>query len=97
MGVGNVAYAVLIQVAIEPDSDRSHRHSILNDFVIPEAKTLPGFQKGTWMNNGAGIGTCLLVFKTEADARSALAPMTAEGGPPILNVGVYEIEVELEV
>ena len=47
-----MAHAVVIQVEIDPNSDIEHRHAILNDFVIPEAKALPGFQKGTWMNDG---------------------------------------------
>lgn len=32
-----MAHAVVIQVKIDPDSDREHRHSILNDFVVPES------------------------------------------------------------
>jgi len=38
-----VAYAVVIQVKLDPNSDLEHRHAILNDYVIPEAKALPGF------------------------------------------------------
>jgi hypothetical protein len=30
-------------VKLDPSSDIEHRHSILNDYVIPEAKALPGF------------------------------------------------------
>jgi hypothetical protein len=89
-----MAHAVLIQVKVDPSSDIEHRHSILNSFVVPEAKALPGFQKGTWMNNGAGIGTCVLAFDSEVNAQSAVAPMTREGGPQVLNVGIYEIEIE---
>jgi len=41
-----VAHAVVIQVKIDPDSDREHRHSILNEFILPEARKLSGFEKG---------------------------------------------------
>ena len=90
-----MTHAVVIQVKADPNSDIEHRHSILNDFVIPEAKALPGFQKGTWMNNGAGTGTCVLVFDSEDNAKSAVTPMTPAGGPPVIDIGVYEVEVEV--
>jgi hypothetical protein len=89
-----VAHAVVIQVEIDPNSDIVHRHAILNDFVIPEAKALPGFQKGTWMNNGAGTGTCVVVFDTEHNAKLAVIPLTPAGGPAVISSGVHEVEVE---
>jgi hypothetical protein len=49
-----MAHAVIIQLKLDPDSDREHRHSILNDFVVPEARALPGFEQGIWMNESAG-------------------------------------------
>jgi len=91
-----MAHAVVIRVEVDPGSDPGHRHSILNTYVIPEAMALPGFQKGTWMNDGAGTGTCVLVFDSELHARSAVTPMTRDGGPQVLDVGVYEIEIEVE-
>ena len=42
-----MAHAVVVQVRIEPDSDIEHRHAVLNDFVIPQVKALPGFRKAT--------------------------------------------------
>jgi hypothetical protein len=46
--VNEMTHAVVIQVKVDPNSDIEHRHSILNDFVIPEAKALPGFQCLAW-------------------------------------------------
>ena len=63
-----VAYAVVIQVKLDPNSDVEHRHAVLTDYVIPEAKALPGFQMGMRMNDGFGTGTCTIVFDTEDDA-----------------------------
>ena len=89
-----MAHAVVIQVKIDPDSDRTHRHSILNDFILPDARALPGFEKGMWMNDGAGTGTCVVVFDTELHATSAIDPLTPVGGPPVITSGVHEVEVE---
>jgi hypothetical protein len=89
-----VTYAAVIQVKIDPDSDREHRHSILNDLVIPEARALPGFEKGMWINDGSGTGTCIVVFDTEEHATAAIVPLTPAGGPPVLHSDVHEVEVE---
>ena len=89
-----MAHAVVIQAKIDVDSDRGHRHSILNDFILPEARALPGFEKGMWMNDHAGTGTCVVVFDTEQHAENAIHPLTPDGGPPIIVCGVHEVEVE---
>jgi hypothetical protein len=90
-----MAHAVVVQVRIEPGSDIEHRHAILNDFVIPEVKALPGFQKGIWLNDGSGTGTCVVVFGSEDDARAAVAPLTPANGPAVVSAGVYEVEIEV--
>ena len=90
-----MAHAVVIQVKIDPGLDREHRHSILNEFILPNAKALPGFEKGIWMNDGAGTGTCVVVFDTEPHAVDAIDPLTPNGGPPIIACGVHEVEIEL--
>jgi hypothetical protein len=90
-----MAHAVVIRVEIDPNSDVEHRHAILNDIVIPGVMALPGFQKGTWMNDGAGTGTCVVVFDTEDNAKSAVIPLTPEGGPRVIGSGVQEIEIEV--
>ena len=83
-----------VQVRSAPESDRSHRHDVLYEFVVPELKALSGFLRGEWMNDGEGIGPCLVVFVTEESATSALTSMTHPGGPAVLSKAVYEIEVE---
>jgi hypothetical protein len=88
-----MAHAVVIQVAIDPESDWEHRHSI-NEFILPEARALPGFEKGIWMNDGGGTGTCVVVFDTEPNAQHALGPLTPDAGPAILTCGIHEVEVE---
>ncbi len=89
-----MAHSVVIRVEIDTNSDIEHRHAILNDFVIPEARALPGFQKGMWMNDGAGTGTCIVVFDTEDNAKSAVTPLTPDGGPRVISSQVQAVEVE---
>ncbi len=90
-----MAHAVVVQVRIEPGSDMGHRHAVLNDFVIPQVKTLPGFVRGTWLNDGSGTGTCVAVFDTDDNARAAVAPLTPANGPAVLSAGVHAVEIEV--
>jgi len=87
----------MIRVKIDPDSDREHRRSILEDFVMPEARALPGFEQGIWMNDASGTGTCVVVFDTEEHARAAIVPLTPPGGPPVIDSGVHEVEVQVKL
>jgi hypothetical protein len=89
-----VAHAAVVQVAIDPDSDVAHRHGILDEFVIPEVRALPGFTRGVWLNDGDGTGTCVVVFGTEEEARAGLALLSRPGGPPVTGSGVHEVEAE---
>ena len=89
-----MAHAVVVQVRIAPDSDIEHRRGVLNDFVIPQVRTLPGFRNATWMNDGAGVGTCIVVFDSEENARAAVAPLTPPSGPAVISAGVHAVELE---
>ena len=89
-----MTHAVAVTVKIETDSDLTHRRSVLNDSIIPEVKELPGFQKATWMNDGAGTGLCIVVFDTEEHAEAAVTPLTPANGPTVITSGIYEVEVE---
>ncbi len=93
--IREMAHTVLIQVKLDLNSDIQHRHAILNDFVIPEVKALPGFQKGTWMNDGVGTGTCVVVFDSEDNAKSAVTTLTPVGGPPVISSAVCEVEIDV--
>ena len=46
------------------------------------------------MNDGAGIGTCVVVFDTEIHARNAIDSLTPVRGPPVLTNDVYKVELE---
>jgi hypothetical protein len=90
-----MAHAVVLQVRIEPDSDIEHRHAVLHEFVTPQVKALPGFRKATWLNDGAGVGTCIVTFDSEQHARAAIAPLTPANGPAVISAGVHAIEVDV--
>jgi hypothetical protein len=89
-----VAHAVVVQVAIETGSDPGHRRGVLDDFVIPEVKSSPGFVRGLWLHDGKGTGTCVVVYETEEEARAGLALLTRPGGPPVTGTGLHEVEAE---
>ncbi len=89
-----MAHAVLVEVKIDPASDIEHRHSILKEFVIPEAKRLPGLQKGMWLNDGAGVGTCVVQFDTKEHAVAALDVLAPANGPEIIGSATCEVEIE---
>jgi hypothetical protein len=87
-------YAAVVEIVIEPGSDPTHRHGVLNDHVIPELRSLPGYVKSVWLNDGEGTGTCIVVFDDAARAREGLGVLTRDGGPPTLKAGVQEVELE---
>jgi hypothetical protein len=51
--------------------------------------------KGTWLNDGAGTGTCVAVFDTEENARAAVGPLTPVNGPAVVSAGVHTVEIEV--
>lgn len=74
-------HAVVGQVKIEPGGE-DDAQKVLEEFVVPAAKSLAGFQGGHWARAlDADTGHSLLLFDTEANARAAAARMS-EGPPP---------------
>lgn len=88
------AYAAVVQVAIDPVADPTHRHGILEEFVIPELRSLPGYRNSLWLVNGEGGGTCIVVFDDAESARVGLEVLTREGGPPTVSAEIHEVEAE---
>jgi hypothetical protein len=89
-----VAHAAVVQVAIDAGSDPAHRQGILDDLVIPEVKSSPGFVRGLWLHDGNGTGTCIVVYESEEEARAGLALLTRPGGPPVTGTGLHEVGAE---
>ena len=87
-------WAVLIKVRLDMDTSPEHRRQILEEYIVPEYRDLPGFLLASWMNDGNGTGLCLVDFDSEENARSAIEALTASAGPEVIERGVYAIEFE---
>jgi hypothetical protein len=90
-----MAHAAMARVRIGSDADAGHRQAVLRDLVLPEVRALPGFMGGTWMDDGQGTATCVLVFEDEAGARSGLEVVTRAGGPPVLEAGIHAVDLDV--
>lgn len=89
-----MAHAVVIHVKL-PEGGRSEEgRRMLDEIVVPNAKSQPGFKSGIWMNNGED-GRAVVVFDSEDQARSALSVLQPPpGGPTLVSSEVYEVAVE---
>jgi hypothetical protein len=87
-------HAAFVQVEIDPESDPAHRHGVLNEFVIPQMKALPGFRSAIWLNDGEGVGTCMARFDTEEQAERALTVLAPDNGPRVIHAGTGVVELE---
>ncbi len=93
-GPAPVIWAVVIRVELDVDTSPEHRRAVLEEYVVPEYLELPGFLLASWLNDGVGNGLCIVEFDSEAHARAAVGPLTAVGGPAIVECGVYAVEWE---
>jgi len=59
--------------------------------LVPNAKSQPGFQSGTWMNDeGNGMGVAIFdSAEHAAAAQEALEP--APRGPELISTGIYVV------
>jgi hypothetical protein len=74
-------YAVVGQVKVDSAREDEAR-KLLEEFTVPAAKGLAGFNNGAWARALDGDeGHSLLLFDTEANARAA-AERIAQGPPP---------------
>jgi hypothetical protein len=89
-----VAHAVVLRVNLVGDAATGMK--MLDEHVIPAAKALPGFQRGTWMHQVETMtGTAVVVFDTEGNAASAApALQPPPGGPTVVSCEVFEVTRE---
>lgn len=90
-----MAFAAFIQVEVDPSSDIEHRRSILNQFILPELKMLPGFTGAIWLNDQQGVGTCIAQFETNEQAMQSLDVLSPSNGPRVLHSGTCAVELEV--
>lgn len=87
-------HAAFVQVEVDPASSVQHRHSVLNEFILPAIKELAGFKSAMWLNDGQGIGTCVAEFDTDEQARRSLDVIAPGNGPRVIHAGICEVELQ---
>ncbi|MDQ1747152.1 MAG: hypothetical protein QOD07_1415 [Frankiaceae bacterium] len=89
-----MAHAVVLRVKLPGTGDTAEGLQMLNEVVVPQAKSQPGFQRGAWMNNdGNGLG--VVIFDTEENAQAAKDVLKPPpGGPELVSADVYEVGAE---
>ena len=92
-----MTHAAFVQVEIDPASDIEHRHSILNEFILPELRKLPGFKTALWLNDGHGVGTCIAQFDTNEQATRSLDVLSPSNGPRVVHSGICAVELDVKL
>ena len=87
-----MAHAVVMQVELPQDGDPGEAQRMLEDMVVPHAKSQAGFESGTWLHDGVGTGMGVVVFATIEEARAAQdALKPPPGGPQLVSSVIYEV------
>ena len=92
-----MAHAVVINVTLPTDGTPEDDVKMLNEMVIPQARSQEGFESGTWMNDhGKGMG--VVVFDTEAHADAAQKNLKPPAGTPVTFVSssVYAVGAQAQ-
>ena len=85
-------YAVVGQVKVDTTREGEAR-KILEEFTVPAARGLEGFDSGYWARAMDGDeGHSFLLFDSEANARTA-ADRIAQGPPPDAPVSFTSVSV----
>jgi len=89
-----MAHALVLKVKFAEGWDPDQM-KMLEEVVVPLAKSQAGFQHGYWMHDDDSNGMGVVVFASAADAgaaQSALKP--PPGGPDLVSSSVYEVAAE---
>ena len=84
-------HAVVMHVELSAQGGPDEGLRMLREMVVPHAKSQPGFQNGTWMNNeGKGMG--VVVFDSLEHAEAAKEQLKPPpGGPVLVSSEVFEV------
>lgn len=86
-----MAHAVLMQVKLKEDVRSEEGRRMLEEMVIPHAKSQAGFQSGVWVNTGSA-GTGIVVFYTMENAQAAQEALKPPPeGPELVSCVVAEV------
>jgi hypothetical protein len=90
-----MAHAVVMQVRLPVVGDSAQAQQMLEERIVPHAKSQPGFIHGTWLHDGSHGGMGVIVFDTAANAEAAMETLKPPpGGPELISTGVWEIGTE---
>jgi hypothetical protein len=87
-----MAKAVVMHVKLPAGATHEDDQAMLNELVIPMAKSLAGLKNGTWVHDGDRNGIGVIVFDSEENATAAqdvLKPPS--GGPEPLSSDLYQV------
>jgi hypothetical protein len=92
-----MSHAVVINVNLPALGTLEEGLKMLNEIVIPQARSQEGFQSGTWMNDhGNGLG--VVVFDTEEHANAAQQNLKPPVGTATTFVSstVYQVDAQAQ-
>lgn len=90
----SIAYAVVMQVTLPEGAGPDQAQQMLDDIVVPQAKSQPGFTGGTWMHDGPkGMG--IIMFESAETAEAAMEALKPPpGGPQLVSTSVFEVRAQ---
>ena len=89
-------YGVIIEVNIKPNRKEEAR-KMINDLIVPRAKTHEGIVKGYWLQElNTDILRAIQIYDTEEHATATAKRIESEGPPPeapvtLISVKTYEV------
>jgi hypothetical protein len=87
-----MAHAVVMQVNLPQGGSPDDAQRMLEDVVVPLAKSQAGFQNGIWLHDDQGTGRGVIVFDTAANAESAQGVLKPPpGGPELVSSEIYVV------
>ena len=87
-----MTYAMVMQVKFDGSGTKEDGIKMLEEFVMPHAKSQPGFDSGIWMRSLNVNGLGVVVFDTEENAKAAAEALKPPpGGPELVSAEVYEV------
>jgi len=93
-------HGVVIDVKVDPNREQEAR-DMLNNIVVPRAKTHQGIINGYWLRDVSGdILRTIELYDTEANANELAERIRSQGPPPgapvtLVSVNTYEVIAQL--
>lgn len=90
-----MAHAVIMQVKLGDVGNAEEGRRMLEESVVPHARSQAGFQSGLWMHSDRN-GTGVVVFDTESNARAAQEALKPPpGGPELVSSVIAEVGAQV--